>query len=74
MRVPTNLRRIRGDRSIADIEHASGVNRGTLSRLETGRGFPSDKHVDALEQAYGATIDEWYPPKLLVLLQEDDAT
>jgi len=71
VKLPCNLRQIRGDRSLTEIEEASGISRGTLSRIECGREFPLDKHVPALEQAYGAAAHEWWAPAVLLLVERD---
>lgn len=71
MRVPCLLRELRGDRSLREVEEHSGVSRGTLSKIERGQEFPLDKHVPALEQAYGAPASEWWPPAVLLLIERD---
>lgn len=76
MHVPCYLRTIRGKRTMPDLERESGVNRGTLSLLERGRLFPLEKHVAALEQAYGKPWHEWYPPFVVAVIArelEEDA-
>jgi transcriptional regulator with XRE-family HTH domain len=76
MHVPCHLREIRGKRKITEIETTSGVHRGTLSLLERGRLFPIEKHVDALERAYGKPWYEWYPPFVVAVIArelEEDA-
>lgn len=76
MHVPCHLREIRGRRKITEIEQASGVHRGTLSLLERGRLFPTEKHVEPLERAYGKRWHEWYPPFVVAVIArelEEDA-
>jgi transcriptional regulator with XRE-family HTH domain len=71
MRLPCYLRRIRGARSLRDIENESGVHRGTLSGLERGQELPLEKHIPALERAYGAEVHFWYPPFVLAAISRD---
>lgn len=75
MRVVCHLREIRGDRSLTEImdelPQKSGLSRGLLSQLEQGRFFPRDDQRLMLEAAYGARVDSWYEPSLLVELQHD---
>jgi transcriptional regulator with XRE-family HTH domain len=66
------LGEIRGKRSLRELEAASGVNRATLSQIENGRLLPPDKHLVAIETAYGAPVHEWYSPRLLLEIQAED--
>lgn len=71
MHVPCHLREIRGRRTIDEIEKASGVHRGTLSLLERGRLFPTEKHVEVLERAYGKPWHQWYPSFVVAVISRD---
>lgn len=73
MRIPTLLRQIRVDASMSltDVEDLTGISRGTLSQIETGRALPADRHVPQLELAYGPPA-AWYEPAILYLLQRDN--
>jgi transcriptional regulator with XRE-family HTH domain len=71
MHVPCNLRTLRGKRPITEIEQASGVHRGTLSMLERGRLFPTEKQIDGLERAYGVAVHEFWPPYVLAVLDRE---
>jgi hypothetical protein len=66
MRVRTFLRELRGDRSLADAKRATDLDRGTLSRIERGRQFPTDEQAAMMTSFYGPA-DGWYPqrPRLL---------
>ena len=57
--------------SLRDIQERCGISPGQLSMREAGKQLPADKQIDALEAAYGATIDTWYEPKLLLELEHD---
>jgi transcriptional regulator with XRE-family HTH domain len=72
MRIPTLLRQIRLDQSMSltDVEELTGISRGTLSQIETGRSLPADKDLAQLELAYGPPHG-WYEPAILFLLQRD---
>ncbi len=73
MRLACRLRVIRGERSLRELAAVSGINRGTLSRIERGRQLPADKQVGALEELYGAPAHEWYAhPAALLAIQTDD--
>lgn len=67
------LRILRGDRSLRQVETETGIARGNLSRIERGREFPPDKHIAALEEAYGAPWRDWYPEHVCVELGPDKA-
>lgn len=58
--------------TLTDIARRSGVSVGQLSLLERGIALPADSQLAALERAYGATIDTWYAPKVLLVLEEDE--
>lgn len=73
MRLVCYLREIRGDRSIREISEASGVHRGTLSKLENGKLVPLEKEIAPLERAYGKPIEQWYSARSLLALQEEEA-
>lgn len=73
MRLVCHLRTIRGKRSLAELEAASGVSRGTLSRIERGQQLPTgEEQIRALEETYGAAIEEWYSRRALLALQEPE--
>lgn len=79
MRVRCRLREIRdalprnnGKKiSLRDIQDRCNVSPGVLSMLEQGKALPTDRQIPALEEAYGATVDTWYEPKLLLELEHD---
>lgn len=60
--------------SLRDIEHRAGVSPGVLSQIERGVMLPADRQLAALEAAYGAPLHDWYSPRVLVVLQEDEQT
>jgi transcriptional regulator with XRE-family HTH domain len=72
MRVPSFMQQIRhgADLSLAEVRDLTGIDRGTLSRIERGRQLPADSEIAALELAYGPAA-QWYPPELLLLIQRD---
>jgi transcriptional regulator with XRE-family HTH domain len=57
--------------SIEQLARRCGVSGGNLSMLERGMSLPLDRHLEALETAYGQTIDAWYDPRLLPWLERD---
>jgi transcriptional regulator with XRE-family HTH domain len=65
------LRTIRGRRGIRAIAEQCGVNRATLSTIETGRTLPKDEWIEAMEAAYGAPFADWYPPLAVRVLELD---
>lgn len=80
MRVRCRLREIRenlprkpdGKRlALSDLAERSGVSAGVLSQIERGVMLPPDRQLAALEEAYGAPIQEWYSPRALVVLEAD---
>lgn len=70
MRVRCFLPLLRGERTIASIAELTGVNAGTLSRIENGVMLPADRDLDALQDEYGP-ISDWYPPPVLLALETD---
>lgn len=73
MRLRCHLREIRGDRTIAEIARSARVPEAELSKVERGLEVPRDEWVGPLEQAYGATLDQWYPPLVLQALTDGQA-
>ena len=72
MRVPCRLREIRGRRPLRDIADQAGVNRGTLSMIELGRMLPKDEQIPGLEHAYGRPVEDFYSPRVLLALADDE--
>ena len=74
MRVPCSLRTIRGQRTLSEIARASGVQVPHLSQIERGHMLPKDAWLDELERAYGAPLEQWYPPRVLAafVIGEDE--
>lgn len=72
MRIRCHLREIRGETPLRAIAAESGVNAGELSRIETGQSVPHDRDIEALEAAYGAHFEDWYPKRVLVAMELDD--
>lgn len=81
MRVRCHLRDIRermprkenGKRvTTTDISKTAGVGGGIISQIERGMTFPTDRQIEPLEQAYGAPITDWYAPRVLLVLEEDE--
>lgn len=64
MRLACQLRRFREQRdpklSLRDVEAATGISRGYLSRYERGRELPRDDKVPVLEETYGMPSRDWY--------------
>jgi transcriptional regulator with XRE-family HTH domain len=74
MHLLTNLRAIRGERSVNEIAEASGINAASIRQIEQGRLIPRDAHIAPLELAYGASIEFWYSARGLTAIQEGDGT
>lgn len=72
MRVTCHLRAFRGERTLAAITARSGVSQADLSRIERGRMVPADDQIPQLEEAYGQPRHLWWPPEVLVVLQDDE--
>jgi transcriptional regulator with XRE-family HTH domain len=72
VRLTTNLRTIRvaAALTLTEVEDTTGISRGTLSQIETGRRLPADKDIAQLELVYGDP-STWYDPRLLLLIQND---
>lgn len=78
MRVRCRLREIRGDRTLAEIAHISGVHVAELSKIERGIALPRDEWLPGLEHGYGVPHGEWWPAaftgadgQVLVALEPD---
>jgi transcriptional regulator with XRE-family HTH domain len=77
MHVRTNLRDLRGKRSLRDMEALSGVSGGVLSQIERGVLLPFDRQIPSLEAAYGAPLESWfgtdlYGRRVLAVLLPDE--
>lgn len=72
MRLATRLRtlRVAAGLSLTETADLTGVPKGDLSKIETGRALPRDEWVENLANAYGPA-DGWYEPRLLLLIQAD---
>ena len=53
-RIGAALREARGDRPAVDVARAAGVHRGTLLRIERGRGIANERALGAVIAALGA--------------------
>jgi transcriptional regulator with XRE-family HTH domain len=56
MHCRTFYRQRRGTRTLAEASEATGISRGTLSRIERGEQFPSAKHEVALVLFYDPSV------------------
>lgn len=74
MHLLTNLREIRGNRSVKEIAEASGVNAASIRQIEQGRLLPRDAHLEGLERAYGRSWPEWYTRAGVGAIQEGDGS
>lgn len=72
MKVRCNLRKARGDRTLATMADLSGVLASELSRIETGRLLPADHQVRALEQAYGLSRLEMWSAEAMWAFMPDE--
>lgn len=72
MRLRCNLRRARGDRTLAEMAKVSGVLASELSRIETGRLLPADHQLRALEEAYGLTRLEMWSDEAMWAFMPDE--
>jgi transcriptional regulator with XRE-family HTH domain len=52
MHVRTFYRQRRGDRTLAEASRATGINEGTLSRIERGEQFPKAEQLSDLLAFY----------------------
>jgi len=78
MRLVCHLRTIRGNRTMKDICRDAAVlglhiSEGVLSPIERGLALPTDRQIGPLEKAYGQPLDTWYEPRVLLVLQADEA-
>ncbi len=69
MRLRCRLREIRGDRPLRELESATGINRGELSRFERGVALPTEEQTLRLQDAYGVDHSQWYGSYRLVSMQ-----
>ena len=53
-RIGAALREARGDRPAVDVARAAGVHRGTLLRIERGRGVANERALSGVIAALGA--------------------
>jgi transcriptional regulator with XRE-family HTH domain len=67
--VPCNLREIRGKRVLRHVAEEAGINPGVLSQIERGRMLPRDSQLEQLEAVYGAPVEAWYPPRVLLAIE-----
>jgi transcriptional regulator with XRE-family HTH domain len=66
------LRELRGDQSLRHLAAEAGISSGVLSQIEQGRALPRDRDLARLETAYGAPVEQWYSPRTLVAIREED--
>ncbi len=71
MRIHCRIRELRGDESLRDFADRVGMNRGTLSRIETGRGLPSDEEAQRIAEVLGRPLTDLYPPIALLAIELD---
>ncbi len=72
MRLRCFLRTIRGERPLREMARVANVNAGELSRIENGSALPRDEVIPALEQAYGALFEDWYPKRTAIAFESED--
>lgn len=74
MRLLCHLRTARGDRTLAEMADASGVQAAYLSQIETGRLLPRDEWIEGMVAAYGLEYARWYgKTQTLVALGDEEA-
>jgi transcriptional regulator with XRE-family HTH domain len=56
MHCRTFYRQRRGDRTLAEAAEATGINEGTLSRIERGEQFPKAEQVTAILAFYDEAV------------------
>lgn len=71
MRLHCRLRELRGSKPLKQMARETGINRGYLSRYETGKELPRDHHVATLIRHYGGTPATWYTPHVVLELTDD---
>lgn len=72
MRVTCYLRQLRGDALLKDFAAQADINKGTLSAIEHGYRFPTDKQLPGLEAVYGIPMREAYPGHVAIELHADE--
>ncbi len=72
MKLHCKLRDLRGDRSLRHVAETAGISSGVLSQIEQGRALPRDRDLERLEAVYGAPVEQWYSPRTLVAMREED--
>jgi transcriptional regulator with XRE-family HTH domain len=64
--------------ALSDMAKLSGVSAGVLSQIERGVMLPPDRQIPAIENAYGAALEDWFGDDLYarrvmaVLLPDED--
>ena len=59
-------------KSLADIQRATSIDFGTLSRLRSGKRQPREYHVHAIATALGLSMGEFYGPLPTPVASADD--
>ena len=54
-----DVRRLRG-MTLREVQDVTGINRGTLSKIERGIEFPKPNVILSLSDLYGVLPDSWY--------------
>ena len=67
------LLRTRRELSQEDLAAALGVSRQSVSKWETGRGYPSIDSLKAIAEFFGVTIDELLSNRELICIAEKDS-
>lgn len=52
------LKKLRGSRTIREVEEATGIDASTLGMYEIGQRIPRDNNKIVLAQYYGKTVQE----------------
>lgn len=71
MRLACRLRELRGSKPLKQMARETGINRGYLSRYETGKELPRDHHVAQLQWHYGGSPASWYTPHVVLEVTDD---
>ena len=59
MNIAQVARNIRGDKSLAEFQIATGINKDTMSQIETGKALPSKRVAKILAQLSGRPVGDF---------------
>lgn len=71
--IGNRLRKLRGDKTIAEVSEATGIGESALRNYESGFRIPRDYVKLVLARYYGVSVDELFFPQELHEMSSSEA-